>query len=253
MKKFIFLLFILAPSFSHAQINVGIKAGYNLSKVTGDWDALLVEQIQTLTGFNIEILNLDLEFESKFRSGFQAGFFAEIKLIENFYLQPEVIYSLKGVRFNDTFEFDGEYGGTYLHIDGEYNYDQKINYLEIPVLAKYKSNKGFSIFAGPFVSFLLSAKGEAVIEANVNTNYFGFPVNAPQEFTQDGLETDNFNEVDFGIAAGLGYEFPFGFGIDARYVKGMINISADLEDEMFTTSSMQIGLSYKIVTIGNKE
>jgi len=249
MKRLILIVSFFGITLTNAQVNIGIKAGYNLSRVTGDWEALLEDFLNV----NLQSFNINPEFDPKFRSGFNAGLFAEIKLSENFYLQPEALYCLKGVKFNDTFDFQGEFGGSFVDVDGEYNYGQKLNYLEIPVLAKYKSRGGFVIFAGPYVAFLLSAGGEVLIEANINTNFFGFPINGPQEFTQDGLQTEDFNTIDFGIAAGLGYEFPFGFGIDARYVKGMINISKDLEDEMFTNSSIQVGVSYKIAVIGKKE
>lgn len=245
MKKFLIIFIISGISFANAQVTIGIKAGYNLSRVTGDWEALLEDFLNV----NLQSFNIDLEFEPKFRSGVNGGLFAEIKLSENFYLQPEVFYCLKGVKFNDTFEFQGELGGNFVDVDGEYFYDQALNYLDVPVFAKYKSTGGFVIFAGPYVSFLLSAKGEVLVEANINTNILGLPFSGPQEFEQEGLQTEDFKSVDFGIAGGLGYEFPFGFGIDARYVKGMLNISEDLDDEMFTNSSMQIGLSYKLAAL----
>ena len=249
MKKvFVFFLFV-GITVSHGQVKMGIKAGYNLSRVTGDWNALLEDFLNV----NLEAFNILPQFEPRFKSGYQAGMFAEATLSDNFFIQPEIYYSLKGVNFKDKFDFEGEFNGSFVTVDGDYTYNQTYSYLEIPVLIKYKSKGGFNLFAGPYVAFLLASKGDVLIEANISTNIFGFPFSGPQEFNQSGLEKENFKTIDFGIAAGLGYEFPVGLAIDARFVKGMINISADLDNEMFSTGSIQIGLSYTLVQLSKKE
>ncbi|MGI8893082.1 MAG: porin family protein [Bacteroidia bacterium] len=249
MKKLLLILLISGFSFTQAQVTIGIKTDYNLSRIAGDWEDLL----EDYADFNLETFNIELNFDPKFKGGFNAGVYAEILISENFYLQPELMYSLKGVRFDDSFDFEGEFGGFYADVNGDYEYRQSLHYLELPVFAKYKSNGGFILFGGPYIAYLLSAKGELIIDATYTTNAFGFPFSGNQEIERPGLEKENFKKIDFGIAGGIGYEFPFGLGINARYVKGLINISEDLEDEMYTNSSMQFGVYYKIVGFDKKE
>lgn len=249
MKKVLLLLLISGFTLAHSQVSVGIKADYNLSQISGDWDDLL----QNFVGFDLAAFNIDLDLKPKFKGGFNAGLFAEIKVNENFYIQPELMYSVKGVKFKDNFEFEGEFAGFFADVDGDYEYKQSLTYLELPVFAKYRSKGGFMLFGGPYIAYLLSAKGEIIIDVNYSTNALGFPFSGNQEIERPGLEKNNFKKIDFGLAGGMGYEFPFGLGMSARYVKGLLNISEDLPNEMFTNSSIQFGVSYKIAAFSKKE
>jgi hypothetical protein len=249
MKKLLLILLISGFTFTRAQVTIGIKTDYNLSRIAGDWEELL----EDYAGFNLEIFDIEFNLDPKFKGGFNAGVYAEILISENFYLQPELMYSLKGVRFDDNFDFKGEFAGYYADVIGDYTYKQSLHYLDLPVFAKYKSKGGFMLFGGPYIAYLISGKGELIIDAHYTTNVFGFPLSGGQEIERPGLETENFKKIDFGIAGGIGYEFSFGLGINARYVKGLINISEDLADEMFTNSSIQFGVYYKIVGFAKKE
>ena len=73
-------------------------------------------------------------------TSFHFGALAEIKLFENFALQPELLYSSQGTKVNsDAFD------------------DINYNYITVPVLAKfYLSKDKLSFEAGPQFSFLVN-------------------------------------------------------------------------------------------------
>lgn len=105
---------VLAVSSSNAQdIKFGAKIGTNFAK---------------LDGGDIDGSNL---------TGFHVGALVELNLLENFSIQPELLYSTQGTNLENE----------------EYNLD----YVSVPVLAKfYVITDKLSIEAGPQFSFLTS-------------------------------------------------------------------------------------------------
>lgn len=122
MKKLVLVL-IAGVSFAaaHAQIQFGVKAGANLSTLTGS-DAI---GAKTMANFN-------------------AGVFANIPIASSLSFSPEIVYSGEGAKYEDN------------GITGS----QHLNYLNIPLLVKYTHSSGFSIATGPQVGFLMSAKAK---------------------------------------------------------------------------------------------
>lgn len=123
MKKLILtcsILFLACCSFAQG-ISGGIKAGLNLAdqKFSGD-------------GFSID---------TKVKPGVHVGGFLTVMFSEKLGLQPEVLFSMQGAKFDSDF------------LDGQTNF----NYLTVPVLVRYNISEMFSLHAGPQVGFLLSA------------------------------------------------------------------------------------------------
>jgi hypothetical protein len=122
MKKILLSIFACSSLvFASAQVQFGVKAGYNLASVSQSGS-------QNDNGL-------------KSKSGFHGGVFASLPIAESFFLQPELVYSGQGAsetQNNETINL---------------NY----NYLNIPVLAKYQSAMGLFAETGPQVGFLLSA------------------------------------------------------------------------------------------------
>ncbi|NER15696.1 porin family protein [Spongiivirga citrea] len=112
MKK-LFLVAVALIGFNaatHAQgAHLGFKAGLNFADFNGG----------------------DLNADS--RTGFHVGLVAELRLSDNFAIQPEAIYSSQGVELTSD--------------------DLKIDYLNIPVLADIKLFKAVSLQAGPQFGF----------------------------------------------------------------------------------------------------
>lgn len=192
MKR-IFLIAIAVMAFGYTnaqQTRFGIKGGLNISSVVGGD----VDNANSLIGFHV-------------------GGFAEIHVVEKFFIQPEVLFSAQGAKFDGPFGTDA---------------DVKLDYLNIPVLAKYYfiENK-FSVEAGPQLGLLLSAKA-------------------------DGDDVKDYTRsVDLGFNIGAGYNFTDNFSVGLRYTIGMSPLSdknIDNADDYYDSaknSNLAISLGYK--------
>lgn len=112
--------------------------------------------------------------------GFNAGVSAEIMFSKRFGIEPGVLFSMQGAKIS----------GEKLHLD----------YINIPVYAKYYIIRGFNVFAGPQVSFNVRAKsgGESV--------------------------KDIVRTADFGLGLGAGYQFGWGLMVSLGYNIGFVDI-----------------------------
>jgi hypothetical protein len=121
-KKFLISIFLLTTFYSFAEFNVGIKVGYNASKLSLNPD--------TIT--------------SNFKSGFNAGIF--VRFGKRFYVQPELYYTSQGGVFSSNL----------------YDWKQniKLGSLDVPVLVGFKiinnDNLNLRILAGPMASFVVN-------------------------------------------------------------------------------------------------
>ncbi|MGO4772301.1 porin family protein [Flavobacterium sp. W22_SRS_FK3] len=142
MKKILLAAMLLVASASvHAQLlKIGVKAGVNFANQTGDaFDAPNVDK-EGITSYH-------------------AGLVAEIKLLDKFAIQPELLYSTQGATYkNAVQEFKNELG-----------------YLSIPVMAKFYLTDSFSLEVGPQASFLLNQKDDVDFE---EPETFEFGLNA---------------------------------------------------------------------------
>jgi hypothetical protein len=125
MKKYFTLLLILAAftSFSLAQMQIGPKAGLNISDLSGD-----------------DISNTDS------KTGFSGGVFFMYQFNKMFAVQPEAYYTMKGAKSKGTIE------------GYDYTATWSLDYIEIPVLLKLLipiegASINPAIFAGPSVGF----------------------------------------------------------------------------------------------------
>lgn len=202
---------ILAVSFVNAQdaktdgkdgIKFGVKAGVNFANLTGD-------------------------FNPSMKIGFHLGGFMQYKVSEKFVLQPELLFSTQGAKYNDD-----QVGEGYL-VAGET--DIKLSYLNIPLMAKYYVTNKFSLEAGPQIGFLLSAKDKYGYTGTVQ----GVPVSESGEIDIK----DDLNSIDFGINFGVGYDFNDKISLGLRYNLGLSEIS---DFYYFDNNSViQLSLGYK--------
>lgn len=152
MKKgfLVVVLFILGISTSQAQLlKFGVKGGLNFANYTGG----------NVDGFDFNAI-----------TSYHAGVVAEIKLFENFSLQPELLYSTQGS------ELDGL---------GE-QIKNELGYVSLPVLAKFYLTKNkLSLELGPQASVLVSERNE-VDSGDSNTFDFAIAGGLSYKIT-DGL------------------------------------------------------------------
>ncbi len=128
------------------------------------------------------------------RGGFYIGGLVDFAVSEKFHVQPKLMYSTEGAD------------------------EAGVDYLRIPVMAKYYVAEGFSLQAGPEIAFKIAAEDDIT-----------------DEFTKS---------MDFGLGFGAGYELASGLMFDARYNLGLSNIS-DIDGADFGNAGIQIGLGYR--------
>lgn len=149
-------------------------------------------------GLNFTNLYVDEVDDTNILTSFNAGVFAEFPITQGVAIVPELNFSRKGSEVENT-------------ILGEtYKSKFKLSYLEIPVLLKLNIAENFSLHAGPYFAYLLDAKTDIVNESGSNVNTIDY-------------DTDDFDKTDFGLSAGLGFDFD-NFGIGARYNYGLSDI-----------------------------
>jgi hypothetical protein len=128
MKKTILItVLLLAVSINmQAQLlRFGIKAGLNYANQNGS-----------------EITINNSNYTTSAITSYHTGLVAEIKLMNSFSIQPELLYSTQGATYKNAVE----------------EFKNELGYLSIPVLAKINLSKVVSIELGPQASFLLSER-----------------------------------------------------------------------------------------------
>jgi hypothetical protein len=186
MKKVILSLAVLVL-FSAAKsqdVKFGVKAGLNIANITGS-DASGAKAI----------------------ASFHVGGLVNIPVSGGFSVQPELVYSGQGAKEDQ----DGSTSTVHL------------NYLNIPVMAKYTFTGGFFAETGPQLGFLLSAKAK---EGGVSVDV-----------------KDVFKSTDFAWGLGIGYQSESGFGGGVRYNYGLGKLDKDGNAKVYN-GVFQIGVHY---------
>lgn len=155
-------------------------------------------------GVNLANLYSDDVKDENFKAGFSGGLIAKIPVARGFSIQPELLYSNKGAKA--TYDLPSIIGG-----DGEYRFN--LHYIELPVLAVVNIARNLNIHAGPYVSYLASANITRINDDNEVSDIAK-------------LEADDFNRIDYGVAAGLGLDIQ-NFTIGARYNYGLKELGSD--------------------------
>lgn len=135
---------------------------------------------------------------------FHIGGLAEFKINEKFSLQPELLYSRQGSEAENSLKI-------------------KVDYLAIPIMAKYYLSEKFSVEAGPQLSFLVNDKAEfndsSIPDAEVDAASF-----------------------DFGLNIGFGYSINTHLIAQVRY---NYSITTVVENPDIKNSVFQISTGYK--------
>ena len=156
------------------------------------------------------------------RTGFHGGAFALIKLTK-IGIQPEVLFSKQGATYKvNTTDVDA-------------NFD----YINVPVLLKLYLAGGLNLQLGPQFGFLTTSEIVSTT-SSIKT-------------TQD-VKSLLDKKYEMAVAAGIGWDLPFGVTLDARYNIGL----SDIEYKATTTSPpvtfknqvIQISLGYKLIKLG---
>ena len=172
---------------SNSQFKFGVKAGLNIANANGNG-------VDLFTGNKT----------SSSRLGVSIGVILEYNISDKFSVQPELYYSQQG------FKTDVNEGVV------------KLDYINIPVMAKYYINDAFSVNAGPQVGFLLSSKYSQTKQDLAADR------SAVSKVKQANLNDEDlkkyFKSSDFGLNFGLTYQLRNGFGINTSYNLGLNDI-----------------------------
>lgn len=197
-RKIIYALVLittLSTNLSFGQ-RFGIKGGFNLSDMmVKDDDQSFDEDITVKSTFNL-------------------GLVSEFELTDNLYLEPGLLFNMKGYNYNTEFSEDGR---TFT-----YHEDLKVNYLEIPINLKFATDTRFAKVygaVGPYIAFALNGKVKTVTTFDGESVKDNFPV----EFGNGGVN-DDMVRFDSGLNFGAGVEFG-SIQIGASYGLGLSNIS----------------------------
>ncbi|WP_460944977.1 porin family protein [Spirosoma daeguense] len=191
------LLVLACISISSAQqrFSAGPRVGLNLSNYWGNADNM------------------------KFTPGVSAGVFLMYSSLNHFGMSGDILYSQRGTEYND----------------GRIKFKQRVNYLEIPILARYfltlEGNFRPNVFIGPSLGIKLNAK-------RTNGEYLSG--------SGPAINVDNssdFNDLDLGASGGFQLNWGTGnrqhFLIDARYTLGLSNVQSNLPNIWGTRSALQ--------------
>lgn len=220
MKRYFLLLASIALStfvIAQSTPSFGVKAGITNAGMQGD----AVNSLQSLIDFSNGAITTGN------RTGFFAGGYVNIPITEQFSIEPSLLYSQKG------YELRGEFsvkGAEFLSAGAKAQLNT--TYIDLPVVAKANFN-GFQVFAGPQVSYLADAKLRTTVGA------LGFNI---VDNTIDAK--GQFNNIDFALTGGVGYQFGNGFSVSASYDHGLSKVDNGQNFDSYNRA-FKVGVGFK--------
>lgn len=213
MKKLLFSAILLASGLVNAQeIKYGAKLGLNISNFSGDVT------------------------DSKSLIGVQLGGFAEIGISDKFAIQPELLFSMQGAQ--------SEYSETDLGDTYSEESKTKLNYLNVPVLAKYYIADNFAVLAGPQFGILMSAKEDYDVSETIS--------GVTDNYSESTDVKDFYKTLSLSFNVGAGYSITENIFVDARYNLGLSSIAKNFTDEFGDSFSADIKNNVIQFSVGYK-
>jgi len=238
MKKYVLVLTLIVGilgSVNAQKVKFGVKGGMNLSTLGSD----MKDNLKDYEGLS-----------QKTRIGFHIGAFADVELMENFYIQPGLFYSSKGLKAKD--------GGDEMKVN--------LNYLEIPILASYRiaiSDKiKWHINAGPYLAYGLGGKIKTKYDDGWDDDdwddyysvrggdwddeddYWGDYEDDDDDIKAFDEKGGDLKRFDFGLSLGTGIEFN-AFYVGLKYDLGLVNIAGKSWDKTkIKNSNFAVSVGY---------
>ena len=168
-------------------------------------------------GYNYSSFNGDVAKDNTLKglSGFYVGALLELPLGDVISIQPEVIYSRQGAAWEKDYNIP-------ILGKGSLKNDLRLDYLNIPVMAKVNLGPLF-LQGGVQFGFLVGKPEVGRYITNVRMGTL--------------LDKDSYNSFDFGVGAGLGFNFNRRFFAEARYTHSLTNVF-DPNDDYFKASGI---------------
>ena len=187
MKKIVLLALCLLASYAVEAQYIGLKAGYNYATLKGN----------VSDGANFKPYH-----------GYYAGITLEFPLSNLFSLQVEGIYNRRGANITSN-----TYGKAKLNLD----------YLSLPVLARFNVGKGINLHIGPQLEYRIDKPNF----------YFDAGTDPVTRVKDDALDI-----IDGAMTVGIAYMTDAGWFFAARWVQGLTSVF-----EADETSLTHIGIS----------
>jgi hypothetical protein len=174
--------------FNGAKVTFGIKVGYTQSDIYGkDVDYIFADS------------------KTNALSSFHGGLTANIMWGKYFWLKHELLVNRKGaaVSLKDS-------------VNGKYSSNLKLVTLDLFPISPTFHFKGFQLYVGPYLSALLNGsinRKDSLGREFSDNKIFGTAKETSKSYKY-------LQKFDFGIVAGIEYEFDFGLNIGARFTEG---------------------------------
>ena len=149
--------------------------------------------LQPKVGFNLTSVTAD---DTKYKPGFAVGLEGQYQMNNWFALSAAVMYQQMGTKIKDIDDF-------------KWN----IDYVNIPIMAKFYVTKGLSLNAGLQPGFMEFKVGDADLDVK-----------------------DACNSFDLSVPLSIAYELPMGLTFEARYTYGVTNVGKDAFDGTHASS-----------------
>lgn len=209
MKKTLLLMALFAVLSASAQEkwSFGPKAGINIADI------------------NLTIPGNDDVVGSK--TGLLVGAFAEFRPIKWFAASADVLYSRQGAK--STYEADNM-------PDVVHDFDYRLQYLNIPILANFYLSRGLALKAGIQPGFLLSAEFRHRPDG--------------ESWHEDDIK-DLMKSVEITLPVGISYTLDCGLILDVRYNIPLTSIATDITDHLGRNSKKMTNRVFSL-TLGWK-
>jgi hypothetical protein len=195
----------------NAQIHYGVKAGINNSTMSFSGDAVT-------SSTRTDLLPTT--------HSYMIGGFADIPLMENVTLQPNLIITGKGVKMSEEYT--------------EISEEVTTSYIEIPVYLSYKSDEidGMKVIcsAGPYLGMGMSGK---IVAKDALGNKYTHTIKWGSKSDSD-LKT-----LDYGLSFVLGWEFKYGIQLLINYNLGLNNLAPkeSISSSLMRVKNSSVGIS----------
>ncbi len=219
LRKAFFAVVLLAMAVSvSAQLNFGVKAGFNASTITG------LKDIYNEPG---------IDYSNNYKPGFHIGVAAQYMFAPQMGIETGLYYSMLGSKEEYKWTEDG--------LDYKNTETTNPSYLQLPISFIYKFEVGQDLYLYPslgiYLGYGIAGKYKNEIEAKgsgqgggsaeIERNYFGKDkfsgdLNVFSDIIGDNPETESINRFDMGMTAGLNLQysnFVFSLGYDYGFAK----------------------------------
>jgi hypothetical protein len=116
-------------------------------------------------------------YDGKTLVGLTGGLYWEWKFAKSFSLQSNFLYSQRG------------------ELDNDATSELRLEYINLPIMAKYYVTDKFQVMTGVFWDFLIGVDSQVYSKDDIKSSDFGIPL---------GLSYDLFKRVQFGLSVNFG-------------------------------------------------